>query len=196
MNSALITIMNLPKAARKLVALLMTLILLGLLAMAVAVPLKLVMSKKQELEFKREQLGKIERSIESSQVADRGVGSIDETGLFLKGDDEGVIQANLQSRLSSLASRHGVEISSVAAATSYENDGIRYVGISTNLSGDIAAIHNTIFAIENSVPTLFVMTARLSAARRKGQTASDKKPMLQVRLSIFGASDPNLAEDS
>lgn len=106
---------------------------------------------------------------------------------FLVGENEAVIQANLQNRLNSLAGSAMVTVLSSGGIPSVELDGVRYVGIRANMQGSLKAIHGALLQLETGKPYLIV---REMVVHVVNQGRSPGPVELSVQLSFLGALDP------
>ena len=97
--------------------------------------------------------------------------------------------------MNALCAVHDVAVNSIGPSPSYDDDGIRYVGISANLTGTIANIHNLLFATESATPILLVKSAKFFALRNAANSQVPAvEPQIGIQLTIFGALDPNTDE--
>lgn len=197
MNMLLIRMMNLPVFLRRVSALMIAALLLVVGGLAAWLPVSFLQNRSEQILEMRSELGRYLHVVETQTLAAETTEISEDGRLFLKGRDEGVVQADLQSRLGALSSRNRADVISVAAAPSYEANGVRYIGIKVSLGGTISAIHNVVFAIENSVPALVIDSARLSSQRSsRRRVAEQTEPKINAQLTVFGAVDIQVEDGS
>lgn len=108
-------------------------------------------------------------------------------GEYLAGKAEGVIGADLQTRLKGMAQAAGVKVRSVRGLPTQGDEQTRYVGSRIELFGSLAAIHRAIHAIESARPFLLVKAAALRLSPPIGQTGTPQEPIIEAQLDVFGA---------
>lgn len=120
-----------------------------------------------------------------SSVARQAAG---QRGEFLVGPNDGVINADLQSRLKGMAEGVGARVRSLQSLPAASYGPSRYSGSRIEIFGSLQAIHSTIHAIENAKPYLFITTAaiKLSPPTVSGPGVVPA-PVVQAQLEIFGA---------
>lgn len=190
MTELLIKLMNAPLWVRRLIAGALSLMILGVVFSVIFLPLNLLSQKAANLQDKREQLGRFERVITASNGLPDDDRSDSASQLFLSGDNQAVMQAELQTRLNALARKNNVTVFSVGPGKIFEANGVRYIGIRANLGGSVAGIHNMLFTLESSVPVLFVRSASFTAPANSRNTLGKSEPNLQTQFTIYGAIDP------
>uniref|UniRef100_UPI00211DFEFD type II secretion system protein GspM n=1 Tax=Bradyrhizobium sp. SRS-191 TaxID=2962606 RepID=UPI00211DFEFD len=82
-------------------------------------------------------------------------------GDFLKGTNEGVIAADLQIRLKSVAERNGARVLTMQGLALPADEVLRYIGAKVALVGTHQQLHKTIHEIETEKPYLFIRNASL-----------------------------------
>ena len=114
-----------------------------------------------------------------------------DTGEFLAGTNEGVIVADLQTRLKATAEAGGARLRSVQSLPPKRRDEVRYVGARLDIYGPMAAIQRTLHAIEAGIPYLFVDAAVVRAtptvSAQALSNANAQEPMIDAQLDVFGA---------
>jgi general secretion pathway protein M len=113
-----------------------------------------------------------------------------EHGEFLVGTNEGVIVADLQTRLKALAEAAGARLRSVQSLPPKSKDDVRYVGARLDVFGPVEAIQRAIYAVETGKPYLFVGVAVIRAAppvNTQGLAHVAAEPKIDAQLDIFGA---------
>jgi general secretion pathway protein M len=106
---------------------------------------------------------------------------------FLSGTNEGVIIADLQTRLKSIAEGSGARLRSVQALPPVSREQTRYVGSRLEISGPIGAIHRAVHAVESARPWLFVTTGSIKPSPVANRAAVAAEPVIDAQLDIFGA---------
>ena len=108
-------------------------------------------------------------------------------GEFLLGKNEGVVGADLQTRLKGMVETSGAKLRSVRTLQAETQGQTKYIGSRIELYGPLATIHRTIYAIETAKPYLFVRSAAIKLAPPIGQVGIPQEPLLEAQLDIFGA---------
>ena len=114
-----------------------------------------------------------------------------EHGEFLVGTNEGVIVADLQTRLKAMAEAAGARLRSVQSLPPKTREEVRYVGARLDVYGPLATIQRTLHAVEGSTPYLFVDAAVVRAAppinTQALPNAVPQEPVIDAQLDVFGA---------
>jgi len=110
-----------------------------------------------------------------------------QAGEFLRGPNEGVISADLQTRLKSIAQSAGAQLRSVQALPPNTREGTRYIGSRMALSGTIQTVHRAIQEVEGGKPYLFVTAAAIKSSPMVNPQAPATEPVIDAELDIFGA---------
>lgn len=114
-----------------------------------------------------------------------------EHGEFLVGTNEGVIVADLQTRLKTMAEAAGARLRSVQSLPPKTREEVRYVGARLDVYGPLAAIQRTLYAVESAQPYLFVDAAAVRAAPSVNpaalSNAAAQEPVIDAQLDVFGA---------
>ncbi|MGA2129856.1 MAG: type II secretion system protein GspM [Xanthobacteraceae bacterium] len=106
---------------------------------------------------------------------------------FLSGTNEGVIIADLQTRLKSIAEGSGARLRSVQALPPVSREQTRYVGSRLEISGPIGAIHRAVHAVESARPWLFVSAGSIKPSPAASHAGAATEPVIDAQLDIFGA---------
>lgn len=106
---------------------------------------------------------------------------------FLRGPNDGVISADLQTRLKSIAEGAGARLRSVQALPPASREQIRYIGSRLEISGPIGAIHRAVHAVESAKPYLFVTAGSIKLSPLIGRPGGVAEPVIDAQLDIFGA---------
>lgn len=109
---------------------------------------------------------------------------------FLSGKSEGVIQAELQSRLKSMVEKAGARLRSIRSLQTQVDQTAKYLGSRVELFGPIQTVHRAMDAIETAKPYLFIKGAILRPSPTSGPTGSTQEPTIEAQLDIFGVMRP------
>ena len=113
---------------------------------------------------------------------------------FLRGPNQGVITADLQTRLTGVVQAAGGHLRSIRSIPPKTVDGITFVGAQVDLSGPLRAVHQAVVSIEGATPYLFIVGAAIkpSAQFNIPGRGSDSAaaPILDARLDVIGALQP------
>jgi general secretion pathway protein M len=109
-------------------------------------------------------------------------------GEFLAGANEGVIAADLQTRLKAITERSGTRIRTIQGQPTKPGDPIRYIGARLTIFGSLQRVHNTIYAIETDKPYLFVTDAVIKLTAPVARGGTPEEPVIEARLDVFGAA--------
>lgn len=114
-----------------------------------------------------------------------------EHGEFLGGTNEGVIVADLQTRLKAMAEAAGARLRSVQSLPPKTREEVRYVGARLDVYGPLAAIQRTLHAVETGKPYLFVDAAVVRAAPPVNMqglpNTPTQEPVIDAQFDVFGA---------
>jgi hypothetical protein len=108
-------------------------------------------------------------------------------GELLMGPNEGVINADLQTRLKTMAEQAGGRLRSIQSIPPRTIEQVRLVGSRIEVFGSLRAIQRTVHAIENGLPYLFVADAVIRPSRPLNSQATREEPVIDARLDVFGA---------
>jgi hypothetical protein len=111
-----------------------------------------------------------------------------EAGDFLPGKNEGVINADLQTRLKGAIEQAGARQRSVRVLPAQTVDQVRYIGSRIEIYGSLPAIQRAVHAVEAAKPHLFVTGAVLKSAPPTGGPGVSQEPIVEAQLDVFGAS--------
>lgn len=111
-----------------------------------------------------------------------------EQGEFLAGKNEGVVNADLQTRLKGMVEAAGAKLRSVRILQPQTYEQTRYIGSRIELYGPLRAIHRAIYAIESARPYLFIRGAMIRPSPPIGQIGIAQEPIIEAQLDIFGAT--------
>jgi hypothetical protein len=109
-----------------------------------------------------------------------------QAGEFLTGPSEGVINADLQTRLKGFAEAAGARLRSGQSMPVKASEQVRYTGSRIDMAGSLQSIQKAIHAIESAKPYLFVTGAVLKPALPTNRPGIVEEPTLQAQLDIIG----------
>jgi hypothetical protein len=129
------------------------------------------------------------------QSASRQAAEDAKRGELLAGPNEGVISADLQTRLKTMAEQAGARLRSVQSLPAISQDQVRYVGSRLEMFGPLRSVQRALHAIETGRPYLFVTGAAIKQSA--GGQNPREEPVIEARLDIFGAvqAEDKKAED-
>ena len=110
-----------------------------------------------------------------------------DTGEYLVGSNEGVINADLQARLKGMIEPAGARLRSVRTLPPQTSEQVRYIGSRIEIYGPLPAIHRAVAAVEASKPYLFVRTATVKPAPAAGRPHIPQEPIFEAQLDALGA---------
>lgn len=113
-------------------------------------------------------------------------------GDFLKGANEGVIAAELQIRLKSVAERNGARVLTMQALTLPADDVLRYIGAKISLIGTHQQLQKAIYEIEADKPYLFIRNASLKLTA--GANGTSTEPTVEAHLDVTGTLPKNVGQ--
>jgi general secretion pathway protein M len=105
---------------------------------------------------------------------------------FLHGPNDGVISAEMQTRLKAFTESSGARLRSVQALPPANREQLRHIGVRLEISGPIAAVQRVVHAVETAKPYLFVSAASLKLAPTTVRPGS-AEPVIDAQLDIVGA---------
>jgi general secretion pathway protein M len=108
-------------------------------------------------------------------------------GELLTGANDGMVGADLQTRLKAITEAGGARLQSVQSLPSTHNGAVKYVGARIELIGTLAAIQRAIHAVESGKPYLFVTAAALKSSSPIARPDLPAEPVVDAQLEVFGA---------
>lgn len=111
-------------------------------------------------------------------------------GEFLAAANDGAVDADLQTRLKSIAEAGGAKLQSVQSMPATHDGAVKYVGARIELIGTLAAIQRAIHALETAKPYLFVTAAALKSSSPVARPDQTTEPVVDAQLEVFGALRP------
>jgi len=108
-------------------------------------------------------------------------------GEFLSGPNEGVINADLQTRLKGMVESAGARVRSIRNLPPKTNDQLRYIGSRIEILGSLQNLHRAIYAVESAKPYLFMTSAAIKLSTVPGRQDVPQEPTIEAQLDILGA---------
>jgi general secretion pathway protein M len=119
----------------------------------------------------------------AQQVAD-----INGRGELFDGDSEGVINANLQARLKTIAEQTQVTVRSLQMLPEKSFDGVTLVGARLDVSGPYENIHALARALEGAPPLLLITAASLRGQAMLWGAAQQQNDEIEAQFDVFGGA--------
>jgi hypothetical protein len=189
-------ILNAPPVVRRSIALAIAAAAVGVAGWIVSEALSSAASAKAEIEEKRELLGQLQsvaalaKRLDNAAVSDPAAATNPE---FLTGESEAVIRGGLQTRLNAIAVANGVTVLSAGNAPVLSEAGVDFIGLRANFSGTLEGVHNAIFAIETSLPVLFIREANLRTTDVGPAVGRTRDSELFAEILFYGPLQAKLA---
>ncbi len=120
----------------------------------------------------------------------KGVAARNDGGQFIAGDNDGLVAANLQTRLKSAADGAKVEVRSLQALPSKTAQGSTLVGARLEVTGTIEAVRALVRDLEGGRPLLMIGDADLRSQTNIWGAPEGKEPQLEAAIDVFGAAAP------
>lgn len=196
MSDLLIRIMNLPRAAQRLLALGLLVVVVSSAAFTTLRAVDVLFSKRAEIIEGRWTLGKIETLLQQHPPKETPATSDKSEGVsasVLPGNTVPLVQANLQGRLNSIAGAQNASVISVGNVPPVSIDNVQYVGVRADLQGGLEALHNTIFQLEMSAPSLIIREAIIRSTGNPGMGNREAPVELVAQITVYGAIDRAVA---
>jgi hypothetical protein len=108
-------------------------------------------------------------------------------GEYLTGSNDGVVNADLQTRLKALVEAAGAHLRTVSALQPQTVEQLRYVGARVDIFGSLPSVHRAVAAIETAKPFLFVRGAVIKPATPTGLANASQEPVIDAKLDVYGA---------
>ncbi|WP_442756660.1 type II secretion system protein GspM [Methylocystis sp. JAN1] len=127
---------------------------------------------------------------EQIQEYARQVADINGRGELLDGDSDGVINANLQARLKSIAEAAQVTVRSIQMLPVKPFQGVTLVGARIDVSGSYENVHALARALEGAPPLMIITAAmmRSQAMFWGGAPATQGDPDIEAQFDVFGGA--------
>ena len=106
-------------------------------------------------------------------------------GESLIGPNEGVINADLQTRIKTMTEQAGARLRSVQGLPASTSEQTKYVGARLEMQGSLQAIQRALHAIETGRPYLFITSAAIRPSLNMQNPREE--PVIEARLDVVGA---------
>jgi general secretion pathway protein M len=189
-------ITGLPPLAARFAALALLLALLAVIWLAGIAPLVgSYRADRETVAFANEQLPRLQRLASEAPLLRAELDRItrDPAGQtrLLGSTSDALAGADLQNRVSSAATRHGLALRSAQILPSAEEEGFRRIGIRVALEGDLAGLRHLLYGVETAQTFLFVenLEIRSRSGGRVIQRRKNVKPqqqLLAIRFDVYG----------
>jgi hypothetical protein len=183
---------QLSEPVRRLAAVALLAVAIGLAALVTIVPLAArIGGLREQIEAERVVLGRFAAvaALESQTVEYDRIGrSALESGAYLKGESEALMAAGLQTMLAELAAANRVRFSSTRALPGRAREEARLIGVSVQFNADIEQVRALLYRIEKHRPFLFVEALQIRSVSPFTQRDPEQAGLLDVRLDVFGAA--------
>ncbi|ACM28552.1 type II secretion system protein GspM [Rhizobium rhizogenes] len=190
MTGLLITVMNLPIMAQRIIAISALALGITLTLVTAWVAVAIINQQNDEITEARHALARFDQLIALGGTLSKEPATTNASQEFLAGATEPVIQAELQNKLNSLAGTAGATVVSVGGLPTLEKNKVRYVGVRASLQGRLAAIHAILLQLETGKPYIIVpeLIVNATSAANGGRLAEPIE--LSVQLSFFSPLNP------
>jgi hypothetical protein len=108
-------------------------------------------------------------------------------GEYLSGSNDGVVNADLQTRLKALVESAGAHLRTVSALQAQTVERLRYIGSRVDIFGSLPSVHRAVAAIETAKPFLFVRGAVIKPTPPTGPASASQEPVIDAQLDVYGA---------
>jgi general secretion pathway protein M len=115
----------------------------------------------------------------------RQVDAETQKGEFLVGSSDGLISADLQTRLKGFTESAGAHVRSAQTLPPKAVAQIKYAGSRVEIHGKIQALRKVIHGIEGARPYLFITSANMKLALPTGRPNGAEEPAIQAQLDVF-----------
>jgi hypothetical protein len=105
---------------------------------------------------------------------------------FLHGANDGVVSADLQTRLKELTESAGARVRSLQTLSPRTLGGAHYISTRIEIYGSLQSVRGAVYAIESGQPYLFISGAVLKLSGAPGRSNGAQEPMMQAQLDILG----------
>lgn len=186
----MLKLVNAPRKVQRATALSLLAVVMLVAICILAAGLSSISSTFSEIEEKRRLLGRLEaiKSAASTFLKTNPMPALDNDQLFLQGENEAVITADLQGWLQERAATAGAQINSVSNVRLEGENGITLLGLRANMSGSMEAIHEVVAAVEVNQPRLFIKEMDLQSNYQEAY-GLDTPPELSATFLVLGATD-------
>jgi general secretion pathway protein M len=183
---------QLPKPIRRLAAVALLVLALGLLALVTVIPLAAhVASLRDQIETERTALGRFTQVASREDEAadhDRAGRASLSSGAYLKGESEALIAAGLQSVLAEIGAANRVRFTSTRALATREQGEAQFIGVRVQFNAQIEQLRALLHRIETNRPFLFIEGLQVQPISPYSQRDPEQAGVLDVRMDVFGAT--------
>jgi hypothetical protein len=140
---------------------------------------------------KRQTLARYEAvASHEEQIQDyaRQIAETNGRGELFDGDSEGVINANLQARLKSVAEQANVTVRSIQILPQKQFRGVSLVGARLDVSGSYDNLHALARALEGDPPLLIITAATLRAQGMIWGAQPQTDQNMEAQFDVFGGA--------
>lgn len=129
-------------------------------------------------------------ALQENAVADyaKQVADSNARGELIDGDTEGIINANLQARLKTLAEESKVTVRSMQMLPPKTFHGATLVGARLDGTGSLEAIHKLARALEGEPPLLLITTASIRSQAMMWGAPTDNEQDLEAQFDVYGGA--------
>lgn len=179
-------------AGRRIVFALVNLLIFVVFYLVAVEPLRRVAATGAEsIAERRQTLARYEAvAAHEQQIADyaRQVAEINARGELFDGDSDGIVNANLQARLKTLAEQSKVTVRSIQVLPEKAFRGVTLVGARIDVAGRYEDIHALARALEGEPPLLIVTAATLRSQMMMWGAQQDADAELEAQFDVFGGA--------
>ncbi|MBV7518872.1 type II secretion system protein GspM [Ensifer sp. ENS12] len=190
MTELLLQLMNAPRRAQRIVAILLLIVAVTLGLTVVYGALMFVAGQGEDIVEQRRDLAQINALVAKKPVTGITPAASHDQSIFLEGGEIGVLQAKLQEIVSAIATASGSTISSATGVAETEFDGVAFVGLRVNLEGGMKSTLDTVVAIETAMPPLIVQKADMRANNVAAGEDLTQPLQISTQLTIYAAIQP------
>jgi hypothetical protein len=163
----------------------------GVLIIGLIMPiLDFIVDRDRQIAERRAILGRLKGVVTQESRIEPAASDIEaklQGGEFLHGPNDGVVNADLQTRLKEIAEAAGARVRSVQTLPARNVAEARYIAARIEIYGSLQSIRGTVYAVESEKPYLFVAAASLKLAAAISRQGLAQEPVLQAQLDIIGA---------
>lgn len=127
---------------------------------------------------------------QENTIADysRQVAETNARGELIDGDGEGIVNANLQARLKTLAEQAKVTVRSIQILPARPFQGVTLVGARLDVAGSYEAVHELARTLEGEPPLLVVVAASLRGQTGLWGAQTDSNEEIEAQFDVFGGA--------
>ncbi len=167
------------------------------LALLVLMPLKLTRDYAQDLDDRLADALAARAKLQSIVQALEGIPettTLDHTekyaGDFLKGEQDSLILAELQTRLRAIVVGKNSELATARTLPPKAIGSQQYLGLRLQVHGELPDVQGILHSIEYGRPVLFIDRFTMRLLERRGATLDDRPPQLFAEIDVYGAKWP------